>query len=342
MNDRNAAVRAVKSMPPPAPAVATEALTVSIVIPVRDEAESVKILVEHILNVATAHAIRLRDIVIVDDGSGDGTWQTLSELALGRGQVHAMRLRRNFGKATALMVGIGSASGDIIVTMDGDLQDDPQELPRFIAAIETGADLVSGWKKDRHDPLSKTLPSWLFNRITAGMSGLKLHDFNCGYKAYRREIFDSVQLYGELHRYTPVLVHALGYRVSEIAVRHHARRFGRSKYGVTRLLRGFLDLLTVLMITRFAYRPSHVFGGIGVLLLVLGTAILAYLTALKLFTGAEIGERPLLLFGGLMDVIGVQLLLFGLLAELIISRSPRPVGFDKLVAEELRGRSEAG
>jgi glycosyltransferase involved in cell wall biosynthesis len=324
----------------PPPAVALGAMSVSIVIPVRDEAESLAILIGHILRVASAHGIRLVDIVVVDDGSSDGTWPTLTGIAAAHPELRAMRLRRNFGKATALMVGIGAATGDIVVTMDGDLQDDAEELPRFIEAINGGADLVSGWKKERHDPLSKTLPSWIFNRITSRLSGLKLHDFNCGYKAYRREIFDSVQLYGELHRYTPVLVHALGYRITEIVVRHHPRRFGRSKYGVKRLLRGFLDLLTVLMITRFAYRPSHVFGGIGVLLLIVGTGILAYLTALKLLTGAEIGGRPLLLFGALMDVIGVQMLLFGLLAELIISRSPRPVNFDKLVAQKVGGPAE--
>ena len=237
------------------------------------------------------------------------------------------------------MVGIGLATGDIVLTMDGDLQDDPEEMPRFVATIEAGNDLVSGWKQERNDPLSKTLPSWLFNRVTAWMSGIKLHDFNCGYKAYRREIFETVQLYGELHRYAPVLAHALGYRIAEIPVRHHARKFGRSKYGFQRYLRGFLDLLTVLMITRFAYRPSHVFGGVGTLLILIGTLILAYLTGLKLFTGADIGGRPLLMLGVLLDVIGVQLLLFGLLAELIVSRSPQPVRLDQLIARQVGGRA---
>jgi glycosyltransferase involved in cell wall biosynthesis len=313
------------------------ARSVSIVVPVRDEAASLPILIEGICDAAAKSILPLREIVVVDDGSADQTWQVFAELAAANPLLRAMRLRRNFGKATALMVGIASASGDIIITMDGDLQDDPEELPRFVAAIEAGADLVSGWKKERRDPLSKTIPSHLFNRTTAWLSGLKLHDFNCGYKAYRREIFESIHLYGELHRYIPVLVHALGYRVVEIPVRHHPRRFGRSKYGAGRLIRGFLDLLTVLMITRFAYRPSHVFGGIGILLLFAGTAVLLYLTGLKLFVGAEIGDRPLLFLGALMDVIGVQLLLFGLLAELIISRSPRQVPFDKLVAEQLSG-----
>jgi glycosyltransferase involved in cell wall biosynthesis len=284
--------------------------------------------------------LQLAEIVVVDDGSRDGTWAATERLAKsGRHSIRALRLRRNFGKATALMVGGEAATGDIVVTMDGDLQDDPEELPRFLEAMEAGADLVSGWKKERNDPPSKTLPSWLFNRVTAWVSGIELHDFNCGYKAYRREIFDNVQLYGELHRYTPVLAHALGYRIAEIPVRHHARKFGSSKYGVKRFLRGFLDLLTVMMITRFAYRPSHLFGGIGMSLFALGALALVYLTGLKLFTGADIGDRPLLMFGVLLVIVGAQLLVFGLLAELIISRSPRPAGFRELVARDIEGRA---
>ena len=314
--------------------------TVSVVVPARDEAESLPILVPRILEVARIAGLRISDVIVVDDGSADRSWAALEELAARHAEIRAVRLRRSFGKAAALMVGVARATGEIIVTMDADLQDDPEELPRFVAAIDMGYDLVSGWKKERHDPLSKTLPSWLFNRVTSWVSGLKLHDFNSGYKAYRREIFDSVQLYGELHRYAPVLAHALGYRIGEIPVRHHPRRFGRSKYGFKRFLRGFLDLLTVMMITRFAYRPSHIFGGVGMLLILLGSAVLAYLAGLKLFTGAEIGGRPLLLFGAILDIIGVQLLLFGMLAELIISRSPGLVGIDQLVRTERGQRAE--
>ncbi len=172
--------------------------------------------------------------------------------------------------------------------------------------------------------------------MTARISGVRLHDFNCGFKAYRREIFDTVELYGELHRYVPVLAHALGYRVAEIPVRHHARRYGKSKYGVARYLRGFLDLLTVVMLTRFAYRPGHLFGGIGALFLLGGGAVLAYLAGLKLFTGASIGGRPLLLFGVLVVIVGMQLVLFGMLAELILSRTQRPVEARKLVCAARR------
>jgi glycosyltransferase involved in cell wall biosynthesis len=278
----------------------------------------------------------LRDIVLVDDGSSDGTWKVMSKLALENTVVQAIRLRRNFGKATALMVGIGARGGDVIITMDADLQDDPDEISRFLATLDQGYDLVSGWKKERHDPLSKTLPSRLFNKVTARISGVGLNDFNCGFKAYRREIFDSIELYGELHRYVPVLANALGYRIAEIPVRHHPRRFGSSKYGVARYLRGFLDLLTVVLITRFAYRPGHLFGGIGSLLATAGGAALSYLIGLKLITGASIGGRPLLLLGVMGVIVGLQLILFGMLAELIIHRTQRPVERRHLVAQHRR------
>jgi glycosyltransferase involved in cell wall biosynthesis len=335
LNDR---VPTRKDSATPTRAARTNRPTLSVVVPLKDEEASIPVLVERILQVSRDAGLDLADIVVVDDGSLDATWPALEALAERHPELSALRLRRNFGKATALMVGVGVASGDIIVTMDGDLQDDPEELPRFVAAIEAGADLVSGWKKERHDPLSKTMPSRLFNWVTAWASGIKLHDFNCGYKAYRREIFETVQLYGELHRYAPVLADALGFRVAEITVRHHPRRFGRTKYGAGRFLRGFLDLLTVLMITRFAYRPSHLFGGIGTVLLLIGGALVTYLVGLKLFTGAEIGARPLLLLGVFIAIVGVQLLLFGMLAELIVSRSQGPVGFRDLVAKQVGRR----
>jgi glycosyltransferase involved in cell wall biosynthesis len=264
----------------------------------------------------------------------------MAELAADNEVIQAIRLRRNFGKATALMVGIGACRGDVIITMDADLQDDPDEISRFVETLDRGYDLVSGWKKERHDPLNKTVPSRLFNKVTAAISGVKLNDFNCGFKAYRREIFDAIQLYGELHRYVPVLANALGYRIAEIPVRHHARRFGTSKYGVARYLRGFLDLLTVVLITRFAYRPGHLFGGIGSLLAAGGSVALGYLMALKVLTGASIGNRPLLLLGVMAVIVGVQLILFGMLAELIIHRTQRPVEMRHLVAEQ-RGQKRA-
>lgn len=311
---------------------------VSVVVPAKDEEQSLPLVVARIVEACASNGIALSDIVLVDDGSGDGTWAVMAKLAADNPIVQAIRLRRNFGKATALMVGIGACAGDVVITMDADLQDDPDEIPRFLETLDAGCDLVSGWKKDRHDPLSKTLPSRLFNRVTAAISGVHLHDFNCGFKAYRREIFDSVELYGELHRYVPVLASALGYRVAELPVRHHARRFGKSKYGVARFTRGFLDLLTVVLLTRFAYRPGHLFGGIGLVFSLGGGVALAYLAGLKLLTGASIGGRPLLLFGVMAVIVGMQLILFGMLAELIISRTQRPVEARNLVAQHL-GRS---
>jgi len=301
------------------------ALDASVVVPVRNEAGTVVELARQVAAVADGAQLALAEILFVDDGSSDGSWAVLAELAAREPRVRALRLRRNFGKATALDVGIRESTGAVIVTMDADLQDDPAELPRFLAAMTEDVDLVSGWKQARQDPLGKTLPSRFFNWVTARLSGVPLHDFNCGYKAYRREIFDTITLYGELHRYVPVLAHGRGFRVTELAVRHHPRRYGRSNYGVERIAKGFLDLLTVLMLSRFASRPGHLFGGLGLALGAVGFAVLAYLSGLKLLTGAEIGDRPLLLLGVMLAIIAVQVTLFGVLGELIVSRTaPRP------------------
>ena len=307
---------------------------ISVVVPAFDEAESLPVLAGRVLGAAAAHGLDLRQLILVDDGSRDESWAVMRRLAAEHAPVvTAIRLRRNFGKATALNVGIAAAAGDVIVTMDADLQDDPDELPRFIEKIDEGNDLVSGWKRVRHDPPSKTLPSRLFNLVTAKLTGVPLRDFNSGYKAYRREVFEHVELYGELHRYVPVLADSLGFRIAELPVRHHPRRFGRSKYGWRRFLRGFIDLLTVLTITRYARRPGHLFGGFGGALLAVGLAILTYLSGLKLLTGAEIGGRPLLL-------LGVLLLFFGVRAELINSRTRGPDP-GALVRERVAGGSGA-
>jgi len=294
--------------------------TVSIVVPVMNEAETIGGLAAQVLAVCSPEQpFVLREIRFVDDGSTDDTWRNIVAASASDPRIGGTRLRRNFGKATALQVGVAEVSGDIVVTMDGDLQDDPNELPRFVAAIESGSDLVSGWKRTRHDPLGKTLPSRVFNWITSRVSGIPLHDFNCGYKAYRREVFDAVHLYGELHRFVPVLAHAYGYRISEIEVTHHARRFGYSKYGARRFLRGLLDLFSVVTVTRYARKPGHLFGAGGLLLASIGVLILAWLSV-EWLLGAMIGQRPLLQLGVLLVLVGVQLLMFGLLAELMISR----------------------
>jgi glycosyltransferase involved in cell wall biosynthesis len=289
----------------------------SIVIPVFDEQESLPVLVEKILTVARDHALDLKQVILVDDGSGDGSWSVIQRLAAAHRSVAGVRLRRNFGKATALNVGIGLATGRIIVTMDADLQDDPLDLPRFLGALSAGCDLVSGWKKIRHDPLSKRLSSRLFNFATAHLSGVSLHDFASGFKAYRREVFASVELYGGLHRFVPVLASSLGFRIGELVVQHHPRRFGRSKFGLGRFLHGFIDLLTVLAITRYARSPGHLLGGAGTLLLIFGLG----LAGLEILTGADIRIRPLLLLGVLAVILGLQVLFFGVLAELINARA---------------------
>ena len=298
--------------------------TVAVVVPVMNEEQTIALLAEQVIaNADAAPEFRLVGLHFVDDGSSDGTWEQIVAVARTEARVHGIRLRRNFGKASALQIGVSGIEADVIVTMDGDLQDDPRELPRFVAALEAGCDVVSGWKRTRHDPLGKTLPSKLFNSITAWASGIPLHDFNCGFKAYRREVFDAVHLYGELHRFVPVLAHASGFSIGEIEVTHHPRRFGQSKYGARRFLRGLLDLFTVLTLTRYARKPGHLFGAGGLMFGALGTAILAWLSV-KWLLGASIGERPLLQLGVLLVLVGVQLLMFGLLAELMISRDRDP------------------
>jgi len=229
-----------------------------------------------------------------------------------------VRLRRNFGKAAALQAGFREAAGDVIVTIDGDGQDDPAEIPRLLAKLDEGFDLVSGWKAKRRDPLSRRLPSKLFNAVTSRMSGLRLHDMNCGFKAYRAEVIRGLRIYGELHRYIPVLAHYRGFRVAELPVNHRPREHGRSRYGMERYVRGFLDLLTVTFMGRYRHRPLHLFGGLGLLFGLIGSIVLVYLAVLKL-TGHAIGQRPLLTLGVLLVVVGMQLLSLGLISELITS-----------------------
>lgn len=309
--------------------------SVSILVPVMNEEETVVRLATDASAVADAQGtFTLAGIHFIDDGSTDATWARILDAAAIDPRVHGVRLRRNFGKATALQIGVSEARGDIIITMDGDLQDDPQELPRFVAAIQAGADVVSGWKRTRHDPIGKTLPSRVFNAITSRASGIPLHDFNCGFKAYRREVFETVHLYGELHRFVPVLAHAFGFRIAEIEVTHHARRFGQSKYGARRFMRGLLDLFTVLTVTRYGRKPGHLFGAGGLAIGALGGCILAGLSVWWSL-GHSIGDRPLLLLGVLLVLVGVQFVMFGLLAELMISRDRDSAAAHALVRERI-------
>ncbi|TPW30241.1 glycosyltransferase family 2 protein [Pararhizobium mangrovi] len=309
--------------------------TISLIIPVKDEQDTLGTLVSGIVeSVGALEGNDLREIVFIDDGSRDRSWKVMGELTeTYPGIVRALRLRRNFGKAIALEAGFRLASGDVIITMDADLQDDPKEIPRFLEELRSGFDMVSGWKRRRHDPLSKTLPSRLFNKATAKVSGLALHDFNCGFKAYRREVIDSLRLYGELHRYIPVLAHDAGFTVGEIEVEHHARQHGVSKYGIERYVRGFLDLLAILVTTRYLLRPGHMFGGVGVGTGLLGFLILFYLSCLWLFGYGPIGTRPLFFLGFLLMVVSVQMIATGVVAELLIRVQAPRVSADLIVAD---------
>jgi len=290
----------------------------SILIPVLNEVDSLQELAQRIMQATSDLRI---EIIFVDDGSSDGSWQLIERLSAQHRVIKGIRLRRNFGKAQALAAAVEAASAAVIVTMDADLQDDPAEIPAFLEKIDAGYDMVSGWKANRRDPLGKTLPSRVFNFFTRLISGVRLRDFNCGFKAARLEVYRNIPLYGELHRYVPVLAHALGYSYCEIPVLHHPRLSGKSKYGLERFARGFIDLLTVTFITRYGQRPAHLLGGFGLLSGLLATVILGYLLVDKLLLGAAIGDRPLLMLGVLLAILSAQLITLGVLAELIIHRT---------------------
>lgn len=307
---------------------------ISVVIPLFNEEQNIRPLYEEITSVLEDSG-RAYEIVFINDGSTDGSNIVLEELAALGPYVSAVHLRRNFGKSVALSVGFRETSGNIVITMDGDLQDNPVEIPRFIEAIESGYDLVSGWKYRRMDPLSKTVPSKLFNKVVSVTTGLHLHDFNCGFKAYSRRIVDSIRIYGELHRYIPALAHGDGFRVTELKVDHRPRIYGKSKYGLERYIRGMLDLLTVLFITRYMKKPLHFFGSIGLVSMAMGFGINTYLAVLW-FMGQGIGGRPLLNLGVLLMVLGVQFVSTGLVCEMIA----RDQSFDEdsFIASKTRGQ----
>jgi len=295
---------------------------ISVLVPVLDEAETVKPLAAKVAEVLERLGRRF-EIIFVDDGSTDETSMRVKEVHETDPRVKLVRLRRNFGKAAALCAGLEVSAGDIIVTMDGDLQDDPEEIPSFMRELEERElDLVSGWKRDRQDPVSKRYPSKLFNWATRKLAQVDLHDFNCGYKAYRREVLEQISLYGELHRYIPVLASRKGFAVGEIPVVHHARKHGESKYGWDRFYKGLLDLITVLFITRYTRRPLHLFGVIGLGALAVGFGINLYL-AILWFNGGTLSNRPLLLLGVLLMLLGIQVVTTGLIGEMITLKNFR-------------------
>jgi glycosyltransferase involved in cell wall biosynthesis len=290
---------------------------ISVVVPVYNEERSVALLLDELRSTLDGIGAAW-EAVFVDDGSTDATFGALTRLHGETENVKVVRLRRNFGKAAALAAGFAHAQGEIVVTIDGDLQDDPVEIPRLLAKLDEGFDLVSGWKTRRRDPWTRRLFSRVFNAVVGRISGLRLHDMNCGFKAYRADVVRGLPLYGELHRFIPVLAHYRGYRIAELPVNHRPRAHGRSRYGLERYLRGFLDLLTVSFMGRYRHRPLHLFGGLGLLLGALGIAVLIYLTVLKV-GGHAIGQRPLLTLGVLLVVVGLQFFSLGLIGEMITS-----------------------
>src|SRR3954451_824686 len=291
--------------------------TLSVVVPLLNEQATLAQLYQE-LEAALAPTELEWEVVFVDDGSTDGSYRELVLLHAAHLNVRVVRLRRNFGKAAALAAGIEVASGAVIVTMDGDLQDDPAEIPNLVAKLDEGFDVVSGWKCDRHDPFVRRFVSRIYNTATRLATGVKLHDMNCGLKAYDAEVFEHVRLYGERHRFVPVLAHHLGFSVSELPVNHRPRTNGHSRFGIERYLRAPFDLLTIVFMGRYRYRPLHLFGVVGLCASIAGGAILAYLTVYKV-GGSAIGGRPFLLLGVLLVVVGIQFLSLGLIGEMLTS-----------------------
>lgn len=301
----------------------TSEIELSVIVPLYNEEQSIG---ELAVKVGEALADRHEyELIFVDDGSADRSWKEIQKASGSNSRVRGVRLQRNYGKSSALQAGFEKSRGAYIATMDADLQDDPFEIPEMLQQLkEQQLDLVSGWKKKRHDPISKTVPSRFFNRVTSMVTGIKLNDFNCGLKVYRREVIDHIYLYGELHRYIPFLAKLEGYNnIGEKVVKHHPRKYGETKFGISRFMHGFLDLLTLLFVNRYLQRPMHFFGTLGFLFLLIGGVINLYLTVEKLFFGEPLGDRPLLLLGVMLMVLGAQIFSIGFLGELIQKRNEK-------------------
>lgn len=292
-------------------------IDLSFVIPIKNEANSVETLVDEIVN-AVAGFKKSYEIIFVDDGSTDNSLEIIKSLNKTNKHIRVLSMRGNFGKSVALQVGFNNVKGKIIFTLDGDLQDNPKEIPAFLQKIDEGYDLVSGWKKNRHDPVSKVIPSRILNYVTYKLTGVRLHDINCGFKAYRREVVDSLNLYGELYRFIPIFAAKQNFKVGEIVVEHRERKHGKSKFGWERNIKGLLDLLTTVFLTGYLRRPGHFFGTLGLCSFSIGFIIGLYISYLRISTGSIQFRHPLLYLGMLLMIVGVQLISTGLIAEMII------------------------
>jgi len=323
---------AAREARPLAPAAAEHPPRVSLVVPGLNEAQSLPELAARIHEALAGHCTY--EIIFVDDGSTDDSWDVISRLHRESPLVKGIQLRKNFGKATALTAGFKKALGEIIVTMDADLQDDPADLPAFIAKIEEGLDVVVGWKVKRRDPANRLVLTRIFNGTVRISTGVKLHDMNCGFKAYRQEVIKTIPVYGDLFRFIPALAAWQGFRVGEVPIKHHARQYGKSRYGLERILRGFFDLLSILFLTKYSKKPMHLFGLLGLVFATLGFGINAYLTVLW-FLGHKIGDRPLLLLGVLMIILGIQFFSMGFLGEFLTYQNQK-----RTLAEDLPIREE--
>lgn len=298
----------------------------SILIPLYNEEESLQELYQKLANVL-GNLNRTCEIIFIDDGSTDGSFEVLQQLHRQDQRIRVFQFRKNYGKSAGLACGFDVVKGKYVITMDADLQDDPDEIPRLISQLEQGCDMVSGWKKKRYDPFIKRNTSKIYNRVTGWVSGLRLHDFNCGLKAYRSEVAKEIQVYGQLHRFIPVLAHWQGFKVSEIVVKHHPRKFGKTKFGPFRFAAGLLDLFTVIFLNKFKTRPLHLFGSIGVILFLVGMAINIYLAAERIFARQFLSNRPLLFLGVLLVIVGVQFISIGLLGEMITETQKKKLDY---------------
>lgn len=316
VQERRPVVKEIRKESQLQPRVMHSNQTISVIIPLLNEEESLNELTLSLEKVFAQMKCNY-EVIFVDDGSTDKSFLKIREISRRNNKIHCIKLRRNYGKSAALSKGFRAAKGSIIITMDADLQDDPSEIPEMVKILNSGFDLVSGWKKVRYDPFIKKHTSKLFNFVTSKLSGIKLHDFNCGLKAYKKEVIRSLRIYGEMHRYIPALAFMSGFKVTEKPVKHHARKYGVTKFGASRFVNGFLDLLTVVFTNKYIKRPLHFFGSLGIITSLMGFVVTLYLALLKFIENKPLSDRPLFLVGIFLIIVGVQFLSLGLIAEMI-------------------------